>query len=218
MRSKCRAKGSGAAPSSTTRSACSSFIRAIRWKWMSQATAAHPRLERLRRLVPRRGAQIQERLAGREIEQRHDGLRADILRPPAARIFHRLLERRPRNSVGGVPAIEALPARQQPLRARELHFPRRPRDRVAIHVAQDRVDQPGGGALARPLHQLHTVPDRRVGRYTVQVAKLVDAHAQRRAHLEIELFGRRGAVDQVVQLSPVAQHAEDDLGRQPRIP
>ena len=70
----------------------------------------------------------------------------------------------------------------------------------------------------RPLHQFHAVLDGGVRRNALQIADLVDAHAQRDAHLEIELARPAGMVlDQEIELGAVAQHAEDDLRRQPGI-
>ena len=87
------------------------------------------------------------------------------------------------------------PAGQQPLRAGQLDFARRPGHRVAIRLAQQGVDESGGRGLVRPLHQFDAVVDGGVRRNALQVAKLVDAHAQRDAHFGIELArpARNGA-------------------------
>ena len=58
----------------------------MRWKWTSQATARTPGFQRLRGLVAR--ARRRDRgndCPGCEVEQRHDGLRADVLHAVAAR-------------------------------------------------------------------------------------------------------------------------------------
>ena len=90
-----------------------------------------------------------------------------------------------------------------------------PRYGIAIDLAQQGVDESRGGGFVRALHQFDAVLDRGVRRNALQVANLVEAHAQRDAHLGIELARAAGMVlDQVIELGAIAQHAEDDLRRQ----
>ena len=64
----------------------------------------------------------------------------------------------------------------------------------------------------RALHQLDAVLDGGVRRNALQIADLVEAHAQGDAHGEIELARPAGMMlDQEIELGTVAQHAEDDL-------
>ena len=148
-------------------------------------------------------------------EQRHDGLRADILHPPAARISHRLLERRPRDSLGGLPAVLPLPARQQPFRAGQFHFPRRPRTGSRSTLRSTALTNPAAerlrarftsSTLSPPPREPARAPDSEAGRCPF---------AARCAPRDPALDGV--AVDQVIELRPVAQHAEDDLGGEPGI-
>ena len=57
-----------------------------------------------------------------------------------------------------------------------------------------------------------------MGGNPLQIAKLVDPHAQRDSDLRVELPAVSGIVlDQVIELRPVAQHAEYDFGCEPGI-
>ncbi len=93
--------------------------------------ASTPGLQRLRGLVAGGGAEIEKCLARFEAQQRHDGLRADILDAPAACVSLRLLERRARDAGGGFGAVAAFPAGQQPLGAGEFDLAGGPRHRFA---------------------------------------------------------------------------------------
>ena len=169
----------------------------------------------MRGLVAGRGAQIQEPLAGGEAEQRDDGLGADVLDAAAAHVLFRLLERGAGDTGSGIGPVVAFPASQHPRRAREFHVAAGPLHGSSIHLPQHGIDEARGGALARPLDEFHAAGHGGVRRDALQITKLVDAHAQRDAHLGVELLPAAGVVpDKAVELRAVSQHAEDDGGGQ----
>ena len=179
---------------------------------------ADARFQRLRGLVAGRGAEIEKPLAGGEAEQRDDGLGADVLDAAAAHVLFRLLKRGAGDTGGGLGAVVAFPASQQPLRAGEFHLAAGPRDGRAIHLPQHGIDEARGGALARALDEFHAGGHGGVRRDALQVAKLVDAHAQRDAHFGVELLPAAGVMpDEPVELRAISQHAEDDGGGEPGV-
>ena len=68
------------------------------------------------------------------------------------------------------------------------------------------------------LHQFDAVLDGGVRRNALQIADLIEPHAQGDAHREIELARAAGMVlDQEIELGAIAQYAEDDLRGQPGV-
>lgn len=62
----------------------------------------------------------------------------------------------------------------------------------------------------RALHQLHALAHRGMRRNTIQIAKLINAHAQ--SDLNFGLGRARDAAsDQIIELRLVAEASEDDL-------
>src|ERR1039457_6265402 len=115
-------------------------------------------------------------------------------------------------------AVCRFPATQEPLRAGELDCARGPQNRIAIGLARQGVDEARGGGLVGALHQFDRVLDGGMGRNALQVANLVESHAQGDALGGIELARTAGMVlDQEIELTAVAQHAENDLRGQPGI-
>ena len=154
-------------------------------------------------------------MPGLDLEQRHDGLRADVLLAARVGIDRRLsgsFERGSRDRRGGFRRRIARSQRSSIQAGMLSSVARvRPRDRLAIHLAQHRVDESGGGALVRLLDQFDALGDGGVRRDAVQIAQLEDAHAQGDADFVIEL-GLRAAgeeFDQEIELGLVAQAAED---------
>ena len=88
--------------------------------------------------------------------------------------------------------------------------------RLAIHLSEDGVHQAGRGPLASALDQLDAFADGGVRRDSIQIAKLVDAHAQSDADFGIER-ARDEAADQMIELGLIAKASEDDFGSQPGI-
>src|SRR5260370_26397243 len=98
----------------------------------------HARLERLRGLVARSGAEIEKALAGMQIEQRNDGLRSDVLHAAGARdIGLGRLQKRMRDLVRSLAPELGVPAREQPLRAGELRGAVGPGAGIAVDLAKD---------------------------------------------------------------------------------
>ena len=78
---------------------------------------ANTGFEGLRGLVSGSGAEIEERLSGCELKQRHDGLRADVLRAPAAHALFGFHERRGAgNTFGGLRAVLPSPSGRAAIR------------------------------------------------------------------------------------------------------
>lgn len=169
-------------------------------------------LDRLRGFVARRGAKIEEGLARMQIEERHDGLRADILDAAGAGdVALGGLEERGGDLIGCVAAELAIPFLEQPGRHGQCGGAIGPGDRRAIRFSQNRVDQACCRRSAKTLHQLDAFADGGVRRDAIEIAQLVDAHAERDAD-----FGLGGtwnaAGDQVIELGLVAKASEDDFG------
>src|ERR1035441_9080559 len=171
--------------------------------------------EGLGSLVAGGGAEIEKGLTGGELEQGDDGLRTDVLGAAGAGVFFGLLERGAGDQGGGFEAEVALPAGQQPFGTGELDLAGAPRDGAAIHGAEDGVDEAGGGALAGALDEIDGIGDSGVGRDALQVAELVDRHAEGDADFGIELLAAGGIMlDQVIELGAEAENAEDDFSGQ----
>ncbi len=123
-----------------------------------------------------------------EAQQRHDGLRADILDAPAACVSLWFLERRARDARGSLAAVAAFPAGEQPFGTGELNFAGGPRNGLARDLAQDGVDEPHGRRLPRTLYQFHALSHGRMRRNALEMPKLIDPHPQCRAHFAVELL------------------------------
>ena len=95
----------------------------------------------------------------------------------------------------------------------QLDFAAGPSDWLAVDLAQDRVGETGRRTLSRALDQLYAFMNRGMRGDTLQIAQLVDAHAQRNADFQIEARGAaaRIVLDQEIELRPKAQYAESDL-------
>ena len=71
----------------------------------------------------------------------------------------------------------------------------------------------------RALHQFHALADRRVFRYAVEVAYLVDGHAEGDPDVGFELEGSPCVkANQMIELGLTPQAAEDDFRGQAGIP
>ena len=79
MRSKTAREGQGLSGVQTNEARAGGVEIAQAGGLASQATAVSGRLEGLGSLVAGRGAEVEKELAGRELEQRDDGLRTDVL-------------------------------------------------------------------------------------------------------------------------------------------
>ena len=88
-----------------------------------------------------------------------------------------------------------------------------------LALAQHRVDQAGGGTLARGFDHLHPFADRRSFGDFVKEHNLVDPEAQDRRDFRIEISERLPGelLDSEVELPSPAQHAHDKLGHEPAI-
>ena len=164
-------------------------------------------------LVAGGGTEIEEGLAGGELEQGDDGLRPDVLGASGADVFFGLLEGGAGDCRGRLEAEVAFPAGQQPFGTGELDFAGRPSEGVAIDLAEDGVDEAGGGTFAGAFDEIDGIGDGGVGRHALQVAELVNGHAEGDADFGIELLAAAGIVlDQVIELGAEAEDAEDDFG------
>ena len=146
-----------------------------------------------------------------KIEERHDGLRADILDAPST--CDMSLGRFKESGcdlVGCFRAELAIPSFEQPGGHGEFGGAIRPGHHLAIGFAQNRVNQAGGGRPAQALDQLDTLAHSGMRRNAIEIAKLINAHAQRDAYFE---FGRpwNPATDQIIELGLIAETSEDDL-------
>src|SRR5580692_9936859 len=79
---------------------------------------------------------------------------------------------------------------------------------------QDRIYQGSRRGFARSLHQLHRFIYRRACWNAFEKAKLVETHAERKRHRQIELCDRflELAIEQEIEKPAPAKHAESDLG------
>ena len=171
-----------------------------------------PGFERLRGLVAGRCAEIQKSQARRQVEKGHDGLRPDILDALAALILARFLESGVRDSGRGVRSVLPLPAVEEPLGTGELDFPRGPRHGSRSTWRRMALTNPAAEVFFARLTRSTDSPTAAC-RGSFQVAKLVDSHAQRDAHFDVELPRAAGAMrDEVIELRLVAKCAEDDFG------
>ena len=173
---------------------------------------AGSQLDGLRGFVAGRGAKIEERVAGVRIEQRHDGLRADILDAAGARdVALGWLEERGGDSIGCVAAELAIPFVDQPSRHGQFGGAIGPGYGLAIRFSQNRVDQAGRRCFVRALHQLNAFADGGVRRDAIEIAQLVDAHAESDADLVVKR-ARCAQGDQIIELGLVAEASEDNFG------
>ena len=171
----------------------------------------HSLLNGLRGFVAGRGADIEKSLAGMQIKQWNDGLSADILDAPRARdVGLGRLEERGSDLIRGFAAELAIPFFEQPARCGQGSFPIGPRHGLAIGFAQNRVHQSGGGRFVRALHQFDAFADGGMRRDAIEIAQLVDAHAQSDADFGLRR-ARDTASDQIVELGLVAEASEDDF-------
>src|SRR5271157_1413633 len=107
-----------------------------------------------------------------------DGLGADVLGAAGAGEFFGLAEGGAGDRNGGLGAEVALPASQQPFGTGELDFAGGPGDGVAIDLAEDGVDETGGGSFAGAFDEIDGIGDGGVGRNALEVAELVNGHAE----------------------------------------
>jgi len=174
-------------------------------------------LDGLRGLVAGRGTQIEERLAGMQIEQRHDGLRANVLDAASARdVVLRRAEKRGSDLIGCRAAELAIPSFQQPGGHGKFGGAIGPRDRRAIRLSQNRVHQACCRRSAKTLHQLDAFADRGVRGDPIEIAQLVNAHAERDADFEFRLTWD-AAGDEVIELGLVAEASVDNFRSQARV-
>ena len=87
---------------------------------------------------------------------------------------------------------------------------------MTIHFSKYGIDQACGGRFPSAFHKLHAFTYRRVGRNALEIAQLVDPHAQGDADFRIERTGSK-PLDHMVELGLIAQASEHDFGRQPSI-
>ena len=116
-------------------------------------------------------------------------------------------------SGGHLRAEFAVPAFEQPLGVGKFDGAIGPCDRFTPDLAQHGIGEARSRAESAGLHQLHALAYGGVRRHAIEIAQLVDAHAQRQQHFEIELAKPAAGVvlDQEIELRLVAQHAEHDL-------
>ena len=70
----------------------------------------------------------------------------------------------------------------------------------------------------RALDEVDRVGDSGMGRNPLQVAELINSHAEGDADLDIELLAAAGIVlDEEIELRAISQCAEDDLGGEPGV-
>jgi len=172
---------------------------------------ANSLLEGLRGFVAGRGANIEKSLAGVQIKQWNNGLGADILNAARARdVSLGRLEERGRDLIRGFAAELAIPFLEQPARRRQGSFSIGPRHGLTIRFPQNGVDQCRGGRFVRALHQLDAFADGGMRRDAIEIAQLIDAHAESDADLGL---GRAGntASDQIIELRLVAEASENDF-------
>jgi hypothetical protein len=168
-------------------------------------------LDGLRGLVARRGAQIEESLAGMKIEERHNGLRSNILDASGARdVGLGRLKEGGRNLVRCCATKLAIPSFEQPRGHGEIGGAVRPRHQLAVGFSQNGIDQ-SSRCFVSPLHQLHAFADSGMRRDAIQIAELINAHAQRDTDFGIGRT-RDAASDQIIELGLIAETPEDDLG------
>ena len=179
---------------------------------MSHATVADTSLDGLRGLVARRGAEIEKSLARLQIEERHNGLRSDVLDAAGAGDvgLGRLKERG--GDFGRCRAAElAIPPFEQPGWHGEIGGAVGPRHHGAVGFSQNGVDQSGGGRFVSALHQLDAFTDGGMRRDAIEIAKLINAHPQSDANFRVGRT-RNAASDQIIELGLIAEASEDDLG------
>ena len=179
---------------------------------------ANSLLDGLGGLIAGRRAQIEEGLAGMQIEQRHDGLRADVLGAASARdvIFDRLKECSS-DLIGSLAAEPSIPFVEQPCGHGQSRRAIRPRHRRAVGFSQDCIHQPRCGRSAQPLHQLDTFADGGVWRDAIEITQLINAHAKSNEYFRLGR-ARDAACNQVIELGLEAETAEDNLGGETGIP
>ena len=170
----------------------------------------------LRGFVAGRGAKIEKGLAGVQIEKRDHGLRLPlILDAPGTGVcgFRRVARKRSRDLVRCFHAELAVPSFEQPGRHGEFNGAVGPRDVLAIRLSQNGVHQSGSGRFVSALYQLDAFAHRGMGWNAVQIAELIDAHAQRDEHFGIGRT-RNAASDQIIELGLITEASKNDFGRE----
>jgi len=168
-------------------------------------------LDSLRGFIAGRGAEVEERLTRAKVEQRNDGLRADILDAAGAcDVALSGLKKRGGDSIGCLASELRIPLVEQPSRHGKRGWAIGPGDRLAIRFTQNCVDEACCRRSAKTLHQLDALADGGMRRDAIEIAQLIDSHAERDAN-----FGFRGtwdaARDQVIELGLEAEASEDDF-------
>jgi hypothetical protein len=189
---------------------------------------SHSRFERLSGLITGRGAKIQKPLTILQIQKRYDRLRPYILYSRAGRRIARAqavtsrqlrglqvrrrfrsayprfwtVQSRPCNRLGGVLAELDPPTIQQPSRARQCDGSIRPSDGHSADFPQHRVREPHGGSLVGALHELNAFADGRMLRNPVQMADLVNSHAECNSNIRLQIQRPSSEViDEEIELS-----------------
>ena len=167
-------------PSSTTSEQLRSRICFKRCRWISQATARTPHSMACAVLLP--GAAHRSRKVWPGWRSRNgtmDCAPMSWMRPVLAMCVSAGCKER-----GGDPGRPfclpnwLIPAFQQPGGHGEIGGAVRPGHGLPVGLSQDRVDQSRGRRFVNALHQLHAFADGGMRRNAIQIAELINAHAQ----------------------------------------
>lgn len=124
------------------------------------------------------------------------------------------VEKRAGDGGGGVAAVVAIPAVEQPGGHGEIDGAGAIGDGVAVNFTEDGVDEAGGGRVGAAFGKLDAFTDGGMGRNAVEEAELVDTEAEREADFGIESggFAAGEVADEEIELSLMAKGSEDELG------
>ena len=225
IRSKGRRKGSGTAPSSTTSGQPSGFNAGQPLKLQVASHRPHAALERLRGLVARRGADVEEaqagpggRAAGRSTASRCPGCAA----PPCVTrtYFSGSQQERLGDLAGRLRPVLPVPPLQKPAGSESAVARSGQATGSPPAFRRTALTNPAAERFPAFLTRSTLSAGRRMRRHPVQVPQLVHPHAQRDANLGVEPRHRpaREMLDQEVELPLEPQAPEHDLAGEPGVP
>lgn len=198
-------------------------------------------------LVAWGGAEVEESVAGAEVEKGDDRLGANVHDAQAGRrsggsqeamgqvggfqsgrefdargdahVAGRSLKGGFGGGLGGFAAKLALPAGQQPRGQAGVEFVRRPSCGQWGQTAQDGVGETRGRALPGLFDQFDRLAHGGMGRDPVEEAELVNTQLKGEPDRRIERSGGAGGalVEEKMQLGAAAQNAEDEFGSKARV-